>query len=98
MPVRLDSRDPDFARQFETLLGSKREVSEEVGATVAAILADVRTRGDAAVIEYTEKFDRLPVTSKTLRITDAEIDEGVRRLEVACREMSTAHLQRGAAE
>ena len=51
MPIRLDSRDPAFAQDFETLLGCKREVSEEVGATVAAILADVRARGDAAVIE-----------------------------------------------
>ena len=51
MPVRLDSRDPDFAQQFETLLGSKREVSEEVGRRARDILADVRARGDAAVID-----------------------------------------------
>ena len=59
MPSRLDSRDPGFAGEFETLLNSKREASEEVGAIVAAILADVRVRGDAAVVEYTQKFDRL---------------------------------------
>lgn len=50
MPVRLDSRDAGFAQAFETLLGSKREASEEVGAAVAAILADVRQRGDDAVL------------------------------------------------
>ena len=58
MPIRLDSRDPRFAADFEALLGSKREVSEEVGTVVANILADVRTRGDAAVIDYTERFDK----------------------------------------
>ena len=53
MPSRLDSRHPDFARDFDTLLGSKREVSEEVDSAVAEIIADVRRRGDAAVIELT---------------------------------------------
>jgi histidinol dehydrogenase len=74
LPVRLDSSASGFAAEFETLLNSKRETSEEVGATVAAILADVRARGDAAVIEYTERFDHLPLTGETLRFTDAEID------------------------
>ena len=49
MPFRLDSRHAGFAEEFETLLGSKREVSEEVSAAVAVILEDVRTRGDEAV-------------------------------------------------
>ncbi len=52
MPVRLDSRDAGFATDFETLLDSKREASEEVGNIVAAILADVRAarrRGGARI-------------------------------------------------
>ena len=53
MVYRLDSRHAGFAEEFETLLGSKREVSEEVGASVAAILNDVRLRGDEAVLAYT---------------------------------------------
>ena len=53
MPVRLDSREADFPARFATLLGSKREASEEVGSVVAAILDDVHKRGDAAVIDYT---------------------------------------------
>ena len=75
MPVRLDSRDAGFATDFETLLNSKREASEEVGNMVAAILADVRARGDAAVLEYTERFDKLALTPETLRFTEAEIAE-----------------------
>jgi histidinol dehydrogenase len=92
VPVRLNSRAPDFAQQFETLLGSKREASEEVSAVVAAILADVRARGDAAVIEYTEKFDRLPLTRDTLRFTDTEIDAASSRISGELRAaLQTAH-------
>ncbi|HEY9010076.1 MAG TPA: histidinol dehydrogenase [Devosia sp.] len=72
MPVRLDSRDPRFAADFEALLGSKREVSEEVGTVVANILADVKARGDAAVIDYTERFDRQVLTPSTLAFSEEE--------------------------
>ncbi len=74
MPLRLDTRHAGFAEAFDTLLGSKREASEEVGATVAAILKDVRLRGDEAVLAYTDRFDRLPLTAATLAFTADEID------------------------
>ena len=74
MPVRLDSRDTDFPARFAALLGSKREASEEVGSVVAAILDDVRRRGDAAVIDYTARFDGTSLTPATLRFSEAEID------------------------
>jgi histidinol dehydrogenase len=73
MVYRLDSRHAAFAEEFETLLGSKREVSEEVGTTVAAILNDVRLRGDEAVLAYTDRFDQLPLTASTLAFTAEEI-------------------------
>jgi histidinol dehydrogenase len=73
MPYRLDSRHAGFAEEFETLLGSKREVSEEVGASVATILNDVRLRGDEAVLAYTDKFDKLPLTAATLAFSADEI-------------------------
>ena len=92
MPFRLDSRDGDFARDFETLLNSKREASEEVGATVAAILTDVRKRGDAAVLELTERFDRFPVTHQTLAFSAAEIDAAAARVPAEVREaLEVAH-------
>jgi histidinol dehydrogenase len=92
MPFRLDSRDADFAQAFETLLNSKREASEEVGAAVAAIIADVRARGDAAVLELTAKFDRFPVTHQTLRFSPAEIDAGAARVPADVREaLQVAH-------
>ena len=92
MPSRLDSRHPDFARDFDTLLGSKREVSEEVDSAVAEIIADVRRRGDAAVIELTERFDKFPVTHETLRFSAGEIDAAAARVTPAIREaLQVAH-------
>lgn len=89
MPIRLDSRDAGFAAGFQALLGSKREVSEEVGATVAAILADVQARGDAAVIDYTERFDRQPLTPGTLAFTEDEIAAAEARVSAEVRSALT---------
>src|SRR5690606_23652510 len=73
MPVFLDTRDAGFAAAFETLLGSKREASQDVSETVAAIIADVRKRGDAAVLALTAKFDRLELTPETMRFSAEDI-------------------------
>jgi histidinol dehydrogenase len=54
----LDAADPHFESKFTALLGAKREASADVGDAVAAIVADVKARGDQAVIELTAKFDR----------------------------------------
>jgi histidinol dehydrogenase len=74
MPLRLDARAPDFPAAFRGLLGMKREVSEEVDEVVRAIIADVVARGDAAVIDYTWRFDALALDAGSLRVSDAEID------------------------
>jgi len=74
MPQFLDSTAPDFAEKFDALLGAKREDAPDVDADVAAIIGDVRARGDAAVIELTAKFDRLALTPDTLAFSAAEID------------------------
>ena len=59
MPKRLQTRDSGFEAAFAAFLGEKREASDDVGAAVATILADVRARGDAALIELSKKFDRV---------------------------------------
>ena len=74
MPLRLSTQDADFEARFTALLSMKREDSPDVDAVVAEIIADVRDRGDAAVIELTSKFDRLDLTPETLRFSEAEID------------------------
>lgn len=80
MPHFLTTQDAGFESAFTALLGMKREDSPDVDATVAAIIADVRARGDAAVIELTAKFDRLELTPETLAFTAAEIAAEVARV------------------
>ena len=75
MPLYLDYAQSDFGSQFKNLLSAKREDSPDVDAAVAEIIADVRARGDAALIELTEKFDR--ITPDPIRITSAEINEAL---------------------
>ncbi|HWL46527.1 MAG TPA: histidinol dehydrogenase, partial [Sphingomonadaceae bacterium] len=58
MPLRLDSRAPDFARAFTALVEARREADADVRADVAAIVAAVRADGDAALADYTRRFDR----------------------------------------
>ena len=73
MPSRLDMRREDFAAQFSALLAAKREVSQDVDTAVAAIIADVVARGDAALADYTARFDKVDVATHGLRISAAEI-------------------------
>jgi histidinol dehydrogenase len=73
MPSFLTTTDADFEARFIALLGMKREEAEDVDQAVAAIIADVRARGDAAVIELTAKFDRLDLTPATLAFSAEEI-------------------------
>jgi histidinol dehydrogenase len=55
--IRLASSAPDFAAQFAAVVGDRRESDADVSASVAAILADVRVRGDEALADYTARFD-----------------------------------------
>ena len=77
MPVFLDTKDAAFETGFTALLSAKREDSPDVDAVVAGIIADIRTRGNTALIELTAKFDRLDLTSDRLQITTAEIDTAI---------------------
>lgn len=74
MPVFLSTRDADFEAQFTALLGAKREDSPDVDHIVAEIIADIRARGDEALLEYTQRFDRLDLTADKLAFSEAEID------------------------
>ncbi len=80
MPVFLNTKDTDFEAKFTSFLSNKRETTPEVDDTVAAIIKDVRTRGDAAVIDLTAKFDHLQLTAETLAFTAAEIDAAIRQV------------------
>jgi histidinol dehydrogenase len=80
MPVFLNAQDPDFETQFQQLLSAKREDSPDVDDTVAGIIADVRARGDAAVLELTARFDRLDITADQLRFGADEIDTEIAKV------------------
>ena len=85
MAIRLSAEGPEFGEgfkaEFDRLLSAKREVSEDVDQTVREILADVRARGDAAVIDLTKKFDRFDLTAATMRVTPAEVQAAVSQCE-----------------
>ncbi len=72
--IRLSVRDADFEARFTALLSQARETTETVDRAVADIIAAVRASGDAAVIDYTTRFDRQTLTADRLRISSAEID------------------------
>src|SRR6201999_1799108 len=83
MPIRLDRSSADFAERFATFLGAKREASADVERATRAIVDDVAARGDAALIEATQKFDRLKVDAGGLRVTPAEVDTAVKACDAA---------------
>lgn len=74
MAQQLDNRATDFEEKFTALLGQKRESSDDVRDTVAGIIADVRGRGDEALLALTANFDRFDAADKGLAISEAEID------------------------
>jgi len=71
----LSTRAAGFETDFQRLLDAKRETAADVDALVAAIIEDVAQRGDAALIEYTRRFDCVDLTASGLRLTGREIDE-----------------------
>jgi len=79
----LSSTDPGFDARFEALLAIKREASPDVDAAVAEIVADVRARGDDALIDLTRRFDRLALTPETLAFGTDEIDAAIARVPAA---------------
>ncbi len=72
MTARLNSRQPDFDSALMALLNSRNVGASDVASVVKGIIADVRARGDAALVEYTKKFDH--VILKSLRMSDAQIE------------------------
>ena len=96
MPQFLDHGDAGFEAQFTALLTAKREDSPDVDEIVAKIIADVRHRGDAALIELTDKFDRIALTPDKLRISQQETANAVAQVDDADRaalELAAARIR-----
>lgn len=77
---KLDSTAPAFAETLHALLAFEAETDDAIETAVAGILRDVKARGDAAVLEYTNKFDRIPNGGAT---SMAAFDIGQAELEAA---------------
>ncbi len=73
MALKLSARDANFQAAFAALVAKGRETKANVDDVVASVLADVKARGDAAVIDSTRKFDRFSLTPETFAFTKAEI-------------------------
>ena len=73
MPRRLDARQKGFERELAAFLALKRESDADVDAVVAGILDAVRKRGDAALIEFTLRFDHVDLEETGMRFSAGEI-------------------------
>lgn len=96
MPQFLNADAPDFEAAFAALLVAKREDAPDVDAAVAKIIADVRARGDTAVLDLTAKFDRLELTPETMAFSEAEIDAEIAKVapeDRAALELAAARIR-----
>jgi histidinol dehydrogenase len=77
MAQMLDTTEEGFESRFAALLTAKREEAEDVDAAVSDILAAVRLRGDEALCELTERFDRVALAPEALRVGEDEIEAAI---------------------
>jgi histidinol dehydrogenase len=99
MAIRLTAGAADFEAAFAALLAKKRKAAADVDAEVAAIIDAVRHKGDAALITFTRKFDRLDLEPGNFRVRRAEVEaalaavdpEALSALTVACKRIEAYH-------
>ena len=93
--TRLDSTQPDFQARLTRLLQFDDAADAAIEHTVAAILQDVKTRGDAAVLEYTERFDHLAAASlASLELDAAQLEAALEHLPADTRQALEAAAAR----
>ncbi|HVI85611.1 MAG TPA: histidinol dehydrogenase, partial [bacterium] len=94
----LDIRDKDFDARFAAILARGEETGRDVEEVVKGIIADVRTRGDEALLEYTRRFDRLDADSvAALEVTEDEFNEAFARVkdeEIAALKLAVERVAR----
>ena len=94
MPLELNAADADFRAAFEAFLDARRESEADVDVVVADILDDVRRRGDAAVLEYTRRFDRLDIAAAEMRISTDEMEAAAGQCDTATLEALDLAVER----
>ena len=80
MARRLNFSDASFDAEFQKLLFATRQEEEDVAQVVRGIIADVRARGDTALVELSNKFDRAGVSQETLKLSPGEIDASLAKV------------------
>ena len=103
---RLDAGDPGFAAAFAAIVAARRESDAGVSGDVAAIIADVRARGDAALAELTRRFDRIDLAELGIEVSRAEIaaaraqvaPDVIAALELAAERIRAFHAQQRPAD
>ena len=94
-PTRLSTADAQFEAQFKARLHWSADTDAAIETRVAAILADVQQRGDAAVLEYTGRFDGLQASSMAaLELSQAELKAAYEAIPAEQREALQAAAQR----
>jgi histidinol dehydrogenase len=81
MAQMLDTRDGAFEARFQALLGMKRESSADVNDAVAKIIASVRERGDAALIDFTKQFDHLDLAETGIAVSQDDIQAALAEVD-----------------
>ena len=94
MPLRLDNREPGFAAAFDALVNDRREADADVSRDVAVIVADVRQRGDAALAEYTSRFDRHDLDATGWQVSPEERRAALDNLDPELRDALTLAADR----
>ncbi|MGG7519479.1 histidinol dehydrogenase [Allorhizobium undicola] len=97
MALWLEQASADFESRFSAFLTTKREVSEDVNTVVRTIIDDIRQRGDAALAEYSLKFDGLDFTDTPMRVSEAEIEAAtacVSEEVIAALKLAAARIER----
>ena len=93
--TRLDSAQPDFRKRLSRLLDWDQDTDEAIEAAVRGIIADVRERGDAALLEYTRRFDGRQVDeASALELPAGRLEQALEGLAVEQREALTACARR----
>ncbi|QLF69316.1 histidinol dehydrogenase [Peteryoungia desertarenae] len=97
MAIWLDQTSDDFEARFKAFLSTKREVSDDVNDIVRKIIDDVRQRGDAALADYSRRFDGIDFDTLPMRVTEQEIDEAYRSISpelLAALELAASRIER----
>ena len=80
----LDASNIDFKKSLKKLIKSNSEPSDDILITVSKIVQDIRTRGDEALLEYTNQYDGLSVDNESIEITNKETKEALSRISSNC--------------